>query len=382
MPLLILLLPRRIESLYGSGATALLSWLLLAGAVTGSLANIAAGYLGDRWLRRHGNRRGLIAIGLALLIFSFLPLALATDQTSLIMAIIAFQIALNLALSPTMAVLTDHISVAQKGTIAGLIGAALPLSALGTTMLGWVFPVDSNTAYFASAAIVFICAAPLLLCWGFTPASQSATPHDFSPKPHFSISVRSLILLWLARLLVQLSASFVLLYLFLHVVGLIAHNAAWQSERATNIVSIVSLLGAGFAVPAAVVAGRLSDQLTARQTIMIGAALMLSCSLVLLGSSPAPQIFSIAFILFQVGLTAYVSVDAALVAQLVSHHPQRGRILGIMNLTNTLPTILAPLITLKLASSVGSAVPYNLIYILSAVGVFAAIIAVHRSRTI
>lgn len=360
----------------------MLSWLLLVGAVTASLANIAAGYLGDQWLKRHGNRRGLIAIGLALLIFSFLPLALATDQTSLIMAIIAFQMALNLALSPTMAVLTDHIPVAQKGTIAGLIGAALPLSALGTTVLGWAFPADTNTAFIASTVIVLFCAAPLLLYWGFAPTNQSVTQHDSPPKRHFSVSVHSLILLWLARLLVQLSASFVLLYLFLHVVGLIEHNVAWQNERATNIVSIVSLLGACVAVPAAVFAGRLSDQLTARQTIMIGAALLLSFSLMLLGMSPAPLIFSMAFILFQVGLTAYVSVDAALVAQMVSHHPQRGRILGIMNLTNTLPTILAPLITLKLASTIGSVVPYNLTYILSAVGVFVAVIAVHRSRTI
>jgi hypothetical protein len=60
---------------------------------------------------------------------------------------------------------------------------------------------------------------------------------------------------------VQLSASFVLLYLFLHVAGLIADDAAWQNQSATHFVSLFSLLGAAMAVPIAVVNGRLSDRL-------------------------------------------------------------------------------------------------------------------------
>jgi MFS family permease len=382
MPLLVLLLPRRVETLFGASATTTLSWLLLIGAVTASTANIVAGHLGDQWLRKYGNRRGLIAIGLTVLIFSFLPLALANEPTSLTMAIIAFQIGLNLAFSPAMAVLTDHIPIAQKGKIAGLIGAALPLSALGTTLVGWAFPVDTDLAFFASAAFVLICVAPLLVRWGFESVRQSDASRDFGMRRHSSASFRSLALLWFAKLLVQLSASFVLLYLFLHIAGLIAYNPAWQGESATQTISIISLLAASVSVPTAVFAGRLSDRLIARQTIMIGAVLLLSLSLLLLGSNPAPLTFGIAFIFFQVGLTAYLSVDAALVAQLISHHPRRGRILGIMNLTNTLPAIMAPLVTLKLLIVVEREMPYNMIHIISAAGLLAAIAAVQRSRLI
>lgn len=382
MPLLILLLPRRVESLFGAGAAAMLSWLLLIGAVTASIANIAAGHLGDTWLRRHGNRRGLIVIGLVLLISSFIPLALATEITELAMAIGAFQIGLNLALSPTMAVLADHIPVVQKGTIAGFIGAALPLSAVGTTIVGWAFPVDDNLALYLAAAIVLICTAPLIILWGFEPIRPPAASSDVGTIAYSSTAIHRLAMLWLARLLVQLSASFVLLYLFLHVVGLIAQNAVWQGQNATDIIAIVSLLGAIVAVPAAILCGRLSDRLAARQTLLICALLVLFLSLALLGSNPAPLRFGIAFVLFQVGLSAYLSVDAALVAQLISEHPKRGRILGIMNLTNTIPAILAPLVTLNLVITVGNKVPYNLIYILSAAGLLTAIAAVHRSRLV
>lgn len=370
------------ETLFGSGATAMLSWLLLIGAVTASIANIAAGHLGDQWLLKHGNRRGLIAIGLVVTIVSFLPLALATQITSLAMAIGAFQIGLNLTLSPTLAVLADHIPLAQKGMIAGFIGAAVPLSALGTSALGWAFPFDANFALYLSAAIVLICVAPLIIFWGFTPLSQPDASHNLRKIPQYSNYTHSLALLWLARLLVQLSACFVLLYLFLHVMRLIARDAAWQRENATDVIAIISLLGAIGAVPVAVLTGKLSDRLARRQTILIGALLVLFVSLVLLGGNPAPLTFGIAFILFQVGLAAYLSVDTALVAQQISYHPKRGKILGIMNLTNTLPAILAPLITLNLLLVVGREVPYNMIYNISAVGLLAAIAAVHRSRIV
>lgn len=355
---------------------------MLVGAITASVANIAAGYLGDKWLMRHHSRRGLIAIGLVLLIFSFLPLALATGTTSLIIAIVIFQTALNLSLSPTMAVLSDQIPFDRKGAIAGLIGAALPLSALGTSVLGLAFPIDTNMAFFAAAVFVLICAAPLLVCWGFPPVGKPDNSPDLGMRSRLPTDFRGLALLWIARLAVQMSATFLLYYLFLHVVGQIAQNTAWRDESASDIISIISLLGAGIAVPAAIIAGKLSDQLAARKTVMIGAALLISFSFTLLGNNPAPLIFGTAFILFHAGLAVYLSVDTALVAQLVSQHPQRGKTLGIMNLANTVPAILVPFVTLEFTRLVGREVPHNVIYTASAIGLFGVVAALYRYRNI
>lgn len=71
MPVFVLLLPRRTNTLFGPDAASALSWLLLAGAVTASIANIAAGFLGDRWVKHRGSRRSLIGVGLAALICSY-----------------------------------------------------------------------------------------------------------------------------------------------------------------------------------------------------------------------------------------------------------------------------------------------------------------------
>ena len=49
IPLFALLLPRKVELLAGSDSLSVLSWILLLGAITASIAHIGAGHLGDRW---------------------------------------------------------------------------------------------------------------------------------------------------------------------------------------------------------------------------------------------------------------------------------------------------------------------------------------------
>ena len=381
MPVLVLLLPRRMATLFDLHAVSALSWLLLAGALAASIANIAAGFLGDRWVRRFGSRRGLIGIGLVALTCSYGFLAFATQLRWLIPAIVGFQVGLNLALAPTMALLTDHIAMSRKGMVAGWMGAALPLSALGTAALGLAFPADDNAAFFAVAVIVAVCVLPLLVVWGFVPVALCPPLAGSAAGSDGTAPVRDLALLWLARALVQLSAFFVFFYLFLHIAGLIAGYTAWRDHSATGIVSVLSLASAAAAIPAAVIGGRVSDGLLSRQKVMALAALVMLLSLLVLASEPSPWLFGSAFIVFQLGLAAYLSVDTGFIAKLISHHRRRGAILGVMNLTNTLPAIFAPLFMLQALRLAGHALPNNLIYIFCAFGMIASIVAVLRCRS-
>ncbi len=202
--------------------------------------------------------------------------------------------------------------------ISGWLSTALLLSALGTAGLGWAFPTDKDAAFFASAAIVTICILPLLIVWGFKPAKQSPPELDSGSNLHLPSAARQLVLLWFARAMVQISASFVLLYLFLDVAERIADKGDWQNQSATHFVSLLSSLGAGVAVSTAV---------------------------------------------FQMGLPSYLSVDTALVAHLIGHHRRRGAILGTMNLTNTLPAILVPTLTLQVFTASNYAPPLATFYL-------------------
>lgn len=343
MPLLVLLLPRRVEALFGPLAGSVLSQILLVGAVTAGLAHIAAGHLGDRWVRARGHRRGLIGIGLAAVTVSYALLASASDYVDLLIAILAFQVSLNLCLSPTMALLADHVGDGQKGAVGGWLGAALPLSTLGAGIIGLLFRQDSSLAFLVIAGLVIAMVAPLLIWWRLAPvAPQPNSEPARSGKSDAEIPP-TLALLWLARLVVQTAGSFLLFYLFLFVSALVSSDPAWAGRDPTLDLAGLSVVGAAAATIGAIGSGVLSDRLGSRRGPMAVAALALGAALLLLATAPAPLPMAAGLALFQFGLCAYLAVDMAWVAALVARSPRRGAILGIMNLSNTIPALIAPL---------------------------------------
>ncbi|HXG80654.1 MAG TPA: MFS transporter, partial [Sphingomicrobium sp.] len=147
IPILALLLPRRVAAISPASSIELLSVLLLAGGIVASIAHIVAGRWSDHWLRRHGSRRGLILIGLGLLILSQIALGLARSDISLLLAITVFQLSLNLMFAPLGALLADYIPNERKGRVAGMMNASLPLASLGTGAVAFLFPTDNVLAF-------------------------------------------------------------------------------------------------------------------------------------------------------------------------------------------------------------------------------------------
>lgn len=350
MPLLVLLLPRRVEVLADQGAPAsaavMLSWLLLIGGIVAGLAHIAAGAAGDRWLARFGNRRGLIAIGTVLLALSYVGLAYSDSFTSLITALIAFQIALNCCFSPLGALLADHIPNAIKGRLGGLANAALPASTFFVAAIAWAFPKDSNWAFLAIGCLSAGCIAPLLVRWPFPSPTVNASDIPDQPRRTKRHLLSDFVIAWSARLLIQIGAAFLLGYIYLYIAATQSSNPAWGDTNASEILATLTAPAALLAIAATLVGGHLSDMRSRRRLPLFFAALIFASGIGTLAAAPQPALFIIAYGLFQIGLAAFLSIDTALVAQLVSGHPRRGAMLGVMNLSNTLPAVIAPALVL------------------------------------
>lgn len=345
MPLLVLLLPRRIEALAGGEAATILSWLLLTGAVVAGAANILAGALGDRWFDRFGNRRGLIAIGVGLLAGAYVGFALAADIASLFAALIYFQLALNCCFAPLGALLADHIANAHKGRMGGLMNAALPTSTLIVVPIAWVFPVDDPGVFLVVGALCVACMLPLLISWQFGPA-LAVEPQAGARAPAASFSIADASKAWAARFIIQTGAAFVIGYIYLYLSATRAGGSAWSGVNASEILAILTAPAAIVAILATLLGGYISDMKTARRVPTFVAAIVFGCGLGLLAIAPDPVILVLGYAFFQIGLAAFLSIDTALVAELIEGRKRRGLILGLMNLSNTLPAIIAPLIAL------------------------------------
>ena len=111
-------------------------------------------------------------------------------------------------------------------------------------------------------------------------------------------------------------------------------------------------------------------------------ALCAALALLVLAAEPVWVIFVIAYGLFHLGLTGFLAVDTALVAQLLAGNPRRGMFLGLMNLTNTLPAIIVPAIALATMWQSQMIDSLSLVFLICSAGSVFAAVAVMLVRKI
>lgn len=358
MPLFILLLPRRVEMLSPDDAANWLSWFLLIGSIVAGLANLVAGSVGDHWVTKFGNRRGLIAIGAALLLPAYLWLALADDFPGLLAAIIFYQIALNFAFSPLGALLTDHFPDAIKGRLGGLMITAHPASTLLILPIAWLFPEDDSWAFLFTGGVVVLCILPLIVFWRLGQqitgqpegAASEAPVSSMTSAIDNSTYLTDFAIAWLSRLFIQTAAFFVFSYVFLYLTLMQEEQPEWRSINASETLAAVTTPAAIVAIGLALFAGFISDRWGSRRWPLLLFACLLGVAMALLAGTVNLVWFLIGYGLMQAAQAAYLAVDMALFAQLVSGNARRGFLLGIMNLSNTLPSVIVPAITLVVFS--------------------------------
>jgi MFS family permease len=376
MPLLLLLLPRRVSTLLPDMATSALSILLLAGGVTASLANIAAGRWSDRHIARSASRRMPIAVGLFCLVLSYGGLMKAGSLATLLAAMIAFQVALNIMFAPLGALLADYVADEAKGRMTGWLTAALPLSIAAAAGVAALWPLDSDVAFAAIPVAVIACVAPLLLFW---PSVPLVVHHEDGGAAMAPLPFRDFRLAWAARLLVQCGAALVIHYLYVFLAALPQASAVPAPVSRASAILFALAAAAGGAATIAV--GHASDRFARRRLPMTLSALAAAAGLLLLSLRPDWTIIVIAYGLFSAGLAAFLSVDSAMVATLLGSNAERGKWLGIMNLTNTLPAVLTPLLAL---AAVEFTAAHALSYLLvgASLAVLVAAVLVGRIRAV
>ncbi|KUR78687.1 hypothetical protein AQZ50_05800 [Novosphingobium sp. Fuku2-ISO-50] len=368
-PLLTLLLPRRIVAIAPQHAAAMASVVMLTGAVAASLAHIFAGRISDGWRRRHGNRRAPIALGLCLTVVALIGLGFARRVDLIIGGLIVFQVALNLMFAPAGALLVDYFPDRAKGRVAALSNLAMPLAGLGTGAAALLFPRDGWAPFVALAGAVMLAVLPLIAVWPFAAAAPVLSAKDvlpaknvlpapeepLPPSAHDGAWRRDLWGAWrrdlwragLARLLVQGGAAFMMTYFYLFLVRHPGRVGLEPGQAVDGLYGRLVMATTLVVLIVTVAAGHWSDRHRRRRAPMMAGALAAALALgAVQGGHGA--LLMVGYGLFQVGLIAYLALDAALVAELLRGHARPGEMLGYMNLSNTLPSILVPLIVLGL----------------------------------
>ncbi|HEV7288146.1 MFS transporter [Sphingomonas sp.] len=340
LPLLSLLLPVRIAEIAGEARIGLFTATVIAGALAASIANIAFGWASDRALARGRQRRPWVVLGLILLAASFVAVALAQTPAAIILAIILFQVAVNALLSPMFAIMADEVPGAQMGLAGGLIALGSPLaSGVGALMIGLGLAGVGAQLGFVFAAVL-ICVVPLLRA----PARPAAPASDGAPA---RLLGRDLAIAWTARLLVQIAGNVLSLYLVYYFVSIDPDlSAAQQVGPIGQLMTIAYLLP----LPVAILIGRWSDRIGQRKPFLLAAATIAAIGLLGLALARDWSFAAPAFALYAMGSSVFLSIHSGFAMQLLPSAQNRGRDLGLINLTNTLPALLGPALAWALAT--------------------------------
>lgn len=341
VPFLSILLPVRVAGLAGSADVSWLAYIAFAGAVAASAGHIAFGYLSDVT----GNRRGWIWAGLILSCTLLFAVTRARDLTTLIGLIVGWQLALNMMLAPLAALAGDRVPDRHKGLLGGLMAFAPGLGALSgaaVTIPGLALP-DARLALVAG--IVACCVSPVLLVR--LPPRLPDPPADADAGPR-RLWHGAMPRMWLARLAVQIAEAELFAYLF---VWLRSLDPTMSDNQTARVFSAVLILSA----PLALLGGRWADRQERPLLPLVICAGISACGLAGMALSGSLHSAIAAYALFGVASSVFLALHSAQTLRVLPRSDRRGRDLGLFNLTNTLPSLIMPWLTLALVPWFGFA---------------------------
>lgn len=348
VPLLSLLTPMQAEALAPADKIGLLSLVSLWGAVTASLTNLAAGWASDHTGGRFGRRRPWILCGLLGVMCAYGLIARASTPAGLLVGVMAFQFAFNLMFAPLHAIFADVVPHGQKGRVAAFIGVAAPIGAASGVLIAAPALADISVRMTVLGLLVTACILPLLLFWKETPSA----PFRLRESASVEVPVRRKGLnldfgfVWTSRFCFQISASVISAYMLFYLADYARYGEQFPGStvesglaRLIAFSTLLTLL-AGFA------GGLISDRFGRRIPFILLAAALLAGGLLIFAFYPKWPGPLFGYVLYGLGFGLYTTVDTALVAQILPSQRHTARDLGVMNLTNTLPAILAPILAI------------------------------------
>lgn len=376
-PLQILLARQAEDFAPGTGMSkeTLLAWVTGVGALVSLAANPFFGALSDRTTGRWGRRTPWIVAGAVGGALSLLLLGGADGLWLMMLGWSLVQLTLNAAFAAVTAAVPDRVPRLQRGVVGGWLGAAQILGAVAGTGLATAAG-GIAAGYAACAVFALVGVAPYVLRYKDLrlgavdrPAwSSKAFFRGFwvSPRryPDFGWA-------WLTRFLINLSNALVILYLLYYLRDRLRYDDPEAGVLILTAVNSVALLAT------VVVGGVWSDRLGRRKPFVKWSGVLMAAATALLSVWQTWPSAIVAAAVLGIGLGVFMSVDFALMTDVLPRALDRGKDLGVINVANALPQVAAPALAAPIVTHLGG---YRVLYGVAAVVGLAGAVLVGRIR--
>jgi MFS family permease len=377
-----LLLPEQLEDVAGDeGKVGALGLVTGVGALVAVVATPLAGALSDRTTSRFGRRLPWLVGGTLLGALALVVLSRQSTVVGVLFGWAAAQAFFNAAYAGLTAEVPDHVPVQQRGTVSGWFGLPQAVGVVVGVALVTSFTTTVVAGYLLIAGVIVALVVPFaavtrdpVLDPADRPTLALTKGWWIDPRrfPDFGWA-------WLTRFLISLGNALGTLYLLYFLRDKVHYEQLFPGRSAEDGVLVLILIYAAGAVATAVGGGIWSDRTGRRKPLVIVSSLVMAAGALLLAVWPTWTASLVAAALLGIGYGVYMAVDTALVTQVLPAAADRGKDLGIVNIANAAPQVLAPALAAPVVAGLGG---YPMLYALTAVVTIAGAVLVLPIRSV
>lgn len=324
-------------------------------ALLALVSNPVAGALSDRTPSRWGRRRPWIFAGG---LVSALALALMMAAQNVLMLALGwglFQVTSNFILAALSALVPDQVPEMQRGRVSGIVGLATALGGIGGAILiGQVLkaPVPSYAVIIPLILLIFIGYVFFL--------REKVLPREAVPPFHLGAFLKNFWVnpikhgdfgwAWLTRFLTVLGYFIGIGYLIYYLQDVIKYPQLFPGQSVVQGSSTITIVTTLVSIISTVLGGFLSDKFQRRKIFVLIASVIMAAGLLVFALFPSWTALLVGAAVLGLGFGMYMAVDVALITQVLPSANNRAKDLGIINIANTLPQSLGPVVAAFLIS--------------------------------
>ena len=370
-----ILLPAQADLIAGPGGReGLLALVVGTGAAVALVANPLWGLASDRCRSRLGTRMPVVYAGTAVGVIGQVMLFTASTGPLTLAGWVLVQLGLNGPFAVLAALIADRVPVAQRGIvgslfgvgqIVGVIAGTVVAESVGASAVGYLVLAGATPALLVAIVVADRASSATT---GSVPASvpRDRVAHGFRPTRDYAWA-------WLLRFLMNLTNAILLLYLFFFL------DEVVQADDVAGSVLIVTVITLVLSAVCAGLTGAVSDRFARRRVFAVAGALTTAGGLILLALATTMPVVLLAATILGLGWGLFIGVDMAIITSTLADGATSGTLLGVANIANSLPQVLAPALAAPL---VLSAAGYPALYGVGAVIAVAAALCTLPLRSV
>lgn len=356
---------------------AILALVTGAGAAVSLVANPLFGAFSDRTTSRFGRRVPWVLAGAILGAAALIGLAGAPNVAVMTLLWCLVQAGCNGAYAAITAAVPDRVPVPQRATVGGLAAMGQTVGILLGAVIAAVVSGNFALGYVACAAALVAGVVMYLFKSDDAPLPAAARPAlnwaDFMFSFIRPLRHPDFAWAWITRLLVNIGNHMVTLYLLFFLADAVHLKETTGMEPAVGVLVLTGLYCV-FVIITSVIGGRLSDRMGKRKPLVIASSAIIAAASLILAFAPTWIGGIVGASVLGIGFGAYLAVDFALITQVLPSAGDRGKDLGVINIANSLPQVIAPVLAWPFVTLWGG---YVSLYVAAAViGLLGAVFVV------